>query len=89
MTNPKNQDKKQDDDEKPQSKSPTRGGTRSNSAENDSMIVARQAEERLGLGLRTMYQSVLEEPLPDDMLALLDQLGDVNDIQKSDQHSDE
>lgn len=40
-------------------------------------------QQRLGLGLKHMYLSVLEEPLPDDMLALLDQLdanddGDVN-----------
>ncbi len=31
-------------------------------------------QERLGLGLKDMYSSVLDEPLPDDMLALLDQL---------------
>jgi hypothetical protein len=35
-------------------------------------------QERLGLGLKHMYLSVLKEPLPDDMLALLDQL-DAND----------
>ena len=35
-------------------------------------------QERLGLGLKKMYLSVLEEPLPDDMLSLLDQLDDNN-----------
>lgn len=35
-------------------------------------------QQRLGLGLKDMYSSVLDEPLPDDMLALLDQL-DEND----------
>ena len=33
-------------------------------------------QQRLGLGLKNMYLSVLDEPLPDDMLALLDQLDD-------------
>lgn len=33
-------------------------------------------QERLGLGLKNMYLGVLDEPLPDDMLALLDQLDD-------------
>ncbi len=36
-------------------------------------------QQRLGLGLKNMYLSVLEEPLPDDMLALLDQLDDDDD----------
>lgn len=36
-------------------------------------------QQRLGLGLKNMYLSVLEEPLPDDMQALLDQLGDDDD----------
>lgn len=36
-------------------------------------------QERLGIGLRSMYRSVLEEPLPDDMMALLDQLDDTDD----------
>ena len=36
-------------------------------------------QQRLGLGLKNMYLSVLEEPLPDDMLALLDQLEDNDD----------
>lgn len=31
-------------------------------------------QQRLGIGLKNMYLSVLDEPLPDDMLALLDQL---------------
>lgn len=33
-----------------------------------------EVQERLGFGLRSMYRSVLEEPLPADMMALLDQL---------------
>ena len=49
-------------------------------------------QQRLGLGLKNMYSSVLDEPLPDDMLALLDQLADDDDdengsdISKSDAH---
>lgn len=35
-------------------------------------------QQRLGLGLKNMYLNVLDEPLPDDILALLDQL-DVDD----------
>ena len=37
-------------------------------------------QQRLGLGLKNMYSSVLDEPLPDDILALLDQL-DADDDQ--------
>jgi len=37
-------------------------------------------QQRLGLGLKNMYLSVLEEPLPDDMLALLDQLDENDDV---------
>ena len=42
-------------------------------------------QQRLGLGLKNMYLSVLDEPLPDDMLALLDQLdeGDDDDVNPS------
>ncbi|ASK89600.1 NepR family anti-sigma factor [Sphingorhabdus sp. SMR4y] len=42
-------------------------------------------QERLGLGLKDMYSSVLDEPLPDDMLALLDQLeeNDTRDVKSS------
>lgn len=36
-------------------------------------------QQRLGLGLKNMYLSVLEEPLPDDMMALLDQLDEDED----------
>ncbi|MEH6790065.1 NepR family anti-sigma factor [Parasphingorhabdus sp.] len=39
-------------------------------------------QQRLGLGLKNMYLSVLDEPLPDDMLALLDEL-DVDDGDES------
>ena len=31
-------------------------------------------QQRLGLGLKNMYLNVLDEPLPDDILTLLDQL---------------
>ena len=36
-------------------------------------------QQILGLGLKNMYLSVLDEPLPDDMLALLDQLEENDD----------
>ncbi len=42
-------------------------------------------QQRLGLGLKNMYLSVLEEPLPDDMLALLDQLDDDDKDDKDDE----
>ncbi len=45
-------------------------------------------EQRLGLGLKNMYLSVLEEPLPDDMLALLDQLNDDDDEDTDGNRSD-
>lgn len=45
-------------------------------------------EQRLGLGLKNMYLSVLEEPLPDDMLALLDQLNDDEDEDTDGSRSD-
>lgn len=38
-----------------------------------------EISERLGFGLRSMYRSVLEEPLPDDMMALLDQLSEIEE----------
>ncbi len=40
-------------------------------------------QQRLGLGLKNMYLNVLDEPLPDDILALLDQL-DADDEDDSD-----
>ena len=40
-------------------------------------------QQRLGLGLKNMYLNVLEEPLPDDILALLDQLDDDDDADSS------
>lgn len=43
-----------------------------------------KVQERLGIGLRSMYRSVLEEPLPDDMLALLDQLDDSDEADQLD-----
>jgi len=44
-------------------------------------------QERLGLGLKDMYSSVLDEPLPDDMLALLDQLEENDNSDNSDVNS--
>jgi Anti-sigma factor NepR len=38
-------------------------------------------QQRLGLGLKNMYSSVLDEPLPDDIMALLDQLDDDDDAE--------
>lgn len=38
-----------------------------------------EVQETLGFGLRSMYRSVLEEPLPADMMALLDQLDENED----------
>ncbi len=46
-------------------------------------------QQRLGLGLKSMYLSVLDEPLPDDMLALLNQLEDDDDSDASRPHLDE
>ena len=38
-----------------------------------------EVRERLGSGLRSMYRNVLEEPLPADMMDLLDQLSESDD----------
>lgn len=48
-------------------------------------------QQRLGLGLKNMYLSVLDEPLPDDMQALLDQLdeNDEEDVNSSRPDEDE
>lgn len=45
-------------------------------------------QQRLGLGLKNMYLSVLDEPLPDDMLALLDQLDESDDDDVNPSRSD-
>ena len=37
------------------------------------------SEGAIGAGLRSLYQNIVDEPLPDDMLSLLDQLNDVAD----------
>jgi Anti-sigma factor NepR len=34
-----------------------------------------ESEGAIGAGLRTLYQDVIKEPLPDDIMALLDKLG--------------
>jgi hypothetical protein len=36
------------------------------------------SEGAIGTGLRSLYQQVVKEPLPDDILALLEQLGSVD-----------
>lgn len=46
-----------------------------------------EVQERLGFGLRSMYRSVLEEPLPADMMALLDQLDESEESGQSDRDS--
>jgi hypothetical protein len=33
------------------------------------------SEGAIGAGLRSLYQDIVKEPLPDDMMALLDKLG--------------
>jgi Anti-sigma factor NepR len=38
-----------------------------------------ESEGAIGSGLRTLYQDVVKEPLPDDMLALLEKLGSMDD----------
>lgn len=43
-------------------------------ADEKSMNNLVEIRERLGFGLRSMYRSVLDEPLPSDMIALLDRL---------------
>lgn len=53
------------------------------------MVDKDKMQERLGLGLKNMYRSVLEEPLPDDMLALLDQLDDEDEPDSSGSKSDD
>lgn len=34
-----------------------------------------ESEGAIGAGLRSLYQDVIKEPLPDDLMALLDKLG--------------
>lgn len=56
---------------------------KTNASDTD-VIDTGKVQERLGIGLRSMYRSVLEEPLPDDMLALLDQLDDSDEADQLD-----
>ncbi len=56
-------------------------------ASEESMINPGEVQERLGFGLRSMYRSVLEEPLPADMMALLDQLDESEGSGRSDRDS--
>ncbi len=37
-----------------------------------------ESESAIGSGLRSLYQEVLKEPLPDDILALLEKLGSLD-----------
>lgn len=37
-----------------------------------------EGENAIGSGLRSLYQEVIEEPVPDDILALLEKLGSLD-----------
>jgi Anti-sigma factor NepR len=37
-----------------------------------------ESEGAIGAGLRSLYQEVVKEPLPDDIMALLDKLGSLD-----------
>ena len=52
------------------------------------MQLNNEMHERLGFGLKSMYRNVLEEPLPLDMMALLDQLSDETDKQSDKSEND-
>ncbi|MGB5483025.1 NepR family anti-sigma factor [Parasphingorhabdus sp.] len=83
-----NQDKK-DDDHEQKPVSPDKHAVGSSKSSNGVTMETQQAQDRIGLGLKHMYQNVLEEPLPDDMMALLDQLGGFDDNSGTDSDSDE
>jgi hypothetical protein len=40
------------------------------------------SEGAIGAGLRSLYQDIVKEPLPDDMMALLDKLGSIDTDEK-------
>jgi hypothetical protein len=84
-----NQEKRENDEREQKSVSKDQDSAGSNAGEDGMTIGIQQAHDRLGLGLKNMYQNVLDEPLPDEMMALLDQLGDLDDENGSDSHADE
>lgn len=84
-----NQEENKDDDQEQKSESPSQNSAESGAGENGMTYETQQAQDRLGLGLKNMYQNVLDEPLPDTMMALLDQLGDFDNESGSDSSSDE
>jgi Anti-sigma factor NepR len=40
------------------------------------------SEGAIGAGLRSLYQDIVKEPLPDDIMALLNQLGSIDSDEK-------
>ena len=84
-----NQEENKDDDQEQKTESPSQNAAESGAGENGMTYETQQAQDRLGLGLKNMYQNVLDEPLPDTMMALLDQLGDFDNESGSDSSSDE
>ncbi|MFC4290971.1 NepR family anti-sigma factor [Sphingorhabdus arenilitoris] len=50
----------------------TAAGRKSRKASGHKQVT--EKEGAIGAGLRSLYQNVLEEPLPDEFLTLLDQL---------------
>ncbi len=40
------------------------------------------SEGAIGAGLRSLYQDIVKEPLPDDIMALLDKLGSTDTDEK-------
>ena len=84
-----NQEENRDDDQDHKSVSPDQNTSEALKGGNEMTFETQQAQDRLGLGLKSMYQNVLDEPLPDNMMALLDQLGDFDGETGSDSNSDE
>ncbi len=84
-----NQEETKDDDQDQKSASPDQNATEAFAGDDGMTFETQQAQDRLGLGLKNMYQNVLDEPLPDNMMALLDQLGELEGETGSDSNSDE
>ena len=84
-----NQEDKEDDDHERKPVSPEKGATAPSTSDKGVTMETQRAQDRLGLGLKHMYQNVLEEPLPDDMMALLDKLGEFDEDTGTDSNSDE
>ena len=84
-----NQEEKEDDDHERKAVWPEKGATAPSTSDKGVTMETQQAQYRLGLGLKHMYRNVLEEPLPDDMMALLDKLGEFDEDTGTDSNSDE